>query len=235
MGQVLHGCATTTEAIRPTIKHSQERLRRLARRYGINPKTVAKWKKRPSVADLPTGPKEAKSRVLSVEDEAMHLARGLRALSGVEAVLSLSRDAELLRSAAAPRCELMVRTYRGVASFAMRAATAPFEIGRPAKKIDDARPNIGVCVHPGPPQRSDGEGARAATLALCCARSRSRTASGRRFAISGQTATGGIPEGVRPRRSDQLHGYKPAFVRSERFAAGNPAEPAAAPVFRGRL
>src|ERR1700732_3241050 len=46
MGQVLHGSATTTEAIRRTIQHSQASLRALARRYGINPKTVAKWKAR---------------------------------------------------------------------------------------------------------------------------------------------------------------------------------------------
>ena len=59
MGQVLHGCATTTEAVRRAIQHSQESLRALARRYGINQKTVAKWKKRGSVADLPTGPKDA--------------------------------------------------------------------------------------------------------------------------------------------------------------------------------
>src|SRR5215218_5236080 len=44
MGQVLHGSATTTEAIRRAIHHSQESLRALARRYGINQKTVAKWK-----------------------------------------------------------------------------------------------------------------------------------------------------------------------------------------------
>ena len=54
MGQVLHGSATTTEAIRRAIQHSQESLRALAKRYGINQKTVAKWKKRDSVADLPT-------------------------------------------------------------------------------------------------------------------------------------------------------------------------------------
>ena len=74
MGQVLHGCATTTEAIRRAIQHSQESLRQLAKRYGINQKTVAKWKKRVSVADLPTGPKEAKSSVLSIEDEAIVVA-----------------------------------------------------------------------------------------------------------------------------------------------------------------
>ncbi len=57
MGQILHGSATTTEAIRRAIQSSQESLRALAKRYGINQKTVAKWKKRTAVADLPTGPK----------------------------------------------------------------------------------------------------------------------------------------------------------------------------------
>jgi len=74
MGQVLHGCATTTEAIRRAIQHSQESLRHLSRRCGINQKTVAKRKKRGSVADLPTGPREPKSTVLSFEDEAIIVA-----------------------------------------------------------------------------------------------------------------------------------------------------------------
>jgi transposase InsO family protein len=74
MGQVLHGSATTTTAIRRAIHHSQESLRTLAKRYGINQKTVAKWKRRSSVADLPTGPKEPKSTVLSIEDEAIVVA-----------------------------------------------------------------------------------------------------------------------------------------------------------------
>ena len=34
MGQVLHGSATTTEAVRRAIQHSQESLRALAKRYG---------------------------------------------------------------------------------------------------------------------------------------------------------------------------------------------------------
>ena len=51
MGQVLHGCATTTEAVRRAIQNSQESLRALAKRYGVNQKTVAKWRKRGSVAD----------------------------------------------------------------------------------------------------------------------------------------------------------------------------------------
>src|SRR6202161_4762114 len=74
MGQVLHGSATTTAAIRRKIQHSPASLRALARRYGINPKTVAKWKKRGSVADLPTGPREPRSTVLSIGDEAIIVA-----------------------------------------------------------------------------------------------------------------------------------------------------------------
>ena len=74
MGQVLHGGATTTAAIRRAIHHSQESLRSLAQRYGINAKTVAKWKQRTSVADMPTGPKQPRSSVLSVEDEAVVVA-----------------------------------------------------------------------------------------------------------------------------------------------------------------
>ena len=74
MGQILHGSATTTEAVRRVIQHSQESLRALATRYGINPKTVAKWRSRRTVVDLKTGPKEPKSTVLSVEDEAVIIA-----------------------------------------------------------------------------------------------------------------------------------------------------------------
>ena len=74
MGQILHGCATTTGAIRRAIQHSQESLRALSKRYGINQKTVAKWKARTSVIDRPTGPKEPKSTVLSIEDEAIVVA-----------------------------------------------------------------------------------------------------------------------------------------------------------------
>ena len=70
----LHGSATTTEAVRRAIQHSQASLRALAKRYGINPKTVAKWKGRTSVADAPTGPKEPRSTVLSVEEEAVVVA-----------------------------------------------------------------------------------------------------------------------------------------------------------------
>src|SRR5918993_4162532 len=74
MGQVHHGGATTTAAVRRAIQHSQESLRGLARRHGINPKTVAKWKKRTSVQDQRTGPKDPRSTVLTLQEEAIIVA-----------------------------------------------------------------------------------------------------------------------------------------------------------------
>jgi len=74
MVQVLHGSARTTAAVRRAIQHSQESLRALAKRHGINQKTVAKWKKRTSADDQRTGPKAPHSTVLSPEEEAVVVA-----------------------------------------------------------------------------------------------------------------------------------------------------------------
>jgi transposase InsO family protein len=46
----------------------------VAGRYGINPKTVSKWRRRTSTADAPMGPKELSSTVLSKEEEAIVVA-----------------------------------------------------------------------------------------------------------------------------------------------------------------
>ena len=74
MGQILHGSATTTEAVRRAIQNSQASLRELAARYGINPKTVAKWRRRASASDAAMGPKEPHSTVLTKEEEALIVA-----------------------------------------------------------------------------------------------------------------------------------------------------------------
>lgn len=57
MGQVLHGSARTTEAVRRAIQRSEASVRMLAGRYGISPTTVQKWRKRASVSDARMGPK----------------------------------------------------------------------------------------------------------------------------------------------------------------------------------
>ena len=64
MGQVLHGCATTTEAIRRAIQRSEASVRVLARRHGISATT----------SDARMGPKQISSSVLTVEQEAMIVA-----------------------------------------------------------------------------------------------------------------------------------------------------------------
>lgn len=74
MGQILHGCASTTEAVRGAIQNSQESIRALAARYHINPKTFAKWKHRSTVNDAAMGPKNPKSSVLSQEEELLIVA-----------------------------------------------------------------------------------------------------------------------------------------------------------------
>ncbi len=70
MGQVLHNCATTTHAVRATIQRSQASVAEIAEQYGINQKTVRKWRARQSVEDKPMGPKSPHSTVLSPEEEA---------------------------------------------------------------------------------------------------------------------------------------------------------------------
>ena len=74
MGQVRHGSATTTHAVRAAIQRSQASISELSRELGINPKTVAKWRKRATVEDLKTGPKEPRSTVLTEAEEAMVVA-----------------------------------------------------------------------------------------------------------------------------------------------------------------
>ena len=70
MGQVLHRCATTTHAVRAAIQRSKASVAELAEQYGINQKTVRKWRSRKSVEDAPMGPKEVRSTVLTSEEEA---------------------------------------------------------------------------------------------------------------------------------------------------------------------
>lgn len=70
MGQILHGRATTTIAIRKSIRESKESIQKLAKKYNINHNTVSKWKKREDVLDQKPGPKP-KSTVLTTEEEAI--------------------------------------------------------------------------------------------------------------------------------------------------------------------
>jgi len=55
-------------------------VRALARRHGVNQKTIAKWKKRSSTADLRPGPTEPRSTTLTIEEEAIVVAFRRRTL-----------------------------------------------------------------------------------------------------------------------------------------------------------
>ena len=74
MGQVRHGSATTTHAVRAAIQRSKASVAQLAEQYAINPKTVMKWRHRQAVEDLPMGPRKPSSTVLSPEEEALCVA-----------------------------------------------------------------------------------------------------------------------------------------------------------------
>jgi transposase-like protein len=62
-----------TSTSQRSIQRIQESSQTLAKRYSINPKTVAKWLKRLTTADVPIGPKPS-SMVLSAEQEAIAIA-----------------------------------------------------------------------------------------------------------------------------------------------------------------
>jgi glycosyltransferase involved in cell wall biosynthesis len=81
---------------------------------------------------------------------AASLADGLRALPDTEAFLSLSTRAELLRSVSAPRCDLPVATYDGLAGFVLRVAAAAFAVRPLAARIRVLAPDVAVCALPGP-------------------------------------------------------------------------------------
>ncbi len=74
MGQILHGSATTTHAVRAAIQRSTATIAQLSEQYDLNPKTVMKWRNRTSLEDMPMGPKDPCSSVLSRAQEALCVA-----------------------------------------------------------------------------------------------------------------------------------------------------------------
>jgi len=79
---------------------------------------------------------------------AAELADTLRALPGHDGALSLSAQAELLRGAAAPRCELPFKTYSGLAGLLLRLPAAPFEVESLAARIRALAPDVVICGMP---------------------------------------------------------------------------------------
>ena len=71
MTEIRHGSASTTQAIRTPIQPAQASIAERSRELGIHPKTVSRWRKRQSVEEQKTGPKEPRSTVLRADGEAM--------------------------------------------------------------------------------------------------------------------------------------------------------------------
>ncbi len=105
MGQLLHGSATTTAGVRRAIQNSQASIRTLAKQYRINPKTVAKWKKRSTVQDADMGPKQRHSTILTAEEEVLIVAfRKLTLLPLDDCLYALQETIPYLTRSALHRC-----------------------------------------------------------------------------------------------------------------------------------
>src|SRR5215210_5952920 len=101
----LHGSARTTQSVRAELQEAQEATRALAAQYRLNPKTVAKWRKRTTTADQPMGPSRPRSTVLTEAEEAIVVEFRRRTLPPLDDVLGCLREAiPTLSRSALHRC-----------------------------------------------------------------------------------------------------------------------------------
>jgi transposase InsO family protein len=92
MAAGLHGSARTTPRVRAELQAAQGTTRALAARYGLNPKTVAKWRRRTSTADARMGPSRPRSSVLTEAEEAVVVEFRRRTLLPLDDVLGCLRQ-----------------------------------------------------------------------------------------------------------------------------------------------
>src|SRR3954468_25082842 len=70
MAAGLHGSARTTPRARAELQAAQGATSALAARYGLNPRTVARWRRRTTTADRPMGPSRPRSSALTEAEAA---------------------------------------------------------------------------------------------------------------------------------------------------------------------
>ncbi len=105
MGQVLHKLARTTQVVRRDIQNSQWSLIKAGKRFKVNSKTIAKWRKRDFVDDAPMGPKVIKSTVLTqAEEEAIVAFRKMTELPLDDVLYSLQKSIPHLTRSSLHRC-----------------------------------------------------------------------------------------------------------------------------------
>jgi hypothetical protein len=106
VASMLHGCARTTPRIRAELQGSKESAQSLARRYGLTPKTVTKWKGRANTLDGPHGAARAPQHCTNGSpQEAIVVEFQRRTLLPLDDVLGCLRDTipNLTRNATASR------------------------------------------------------------------------------------------------------------------------------------
>ena len=84
--------ARTTPRIRAELKAAKASSRTFALRYGLNPKTVLKWRKRAGTGDAAMGLKTPKSTVLTPAEEAIVVEFRRRTLLPLDDILGSLRD-----------------------------------------------------------------------------------------------------------------------------------------------
>ena len=92
MAAGLHGPVRTTPRVRAELQAAQGTTRSLAARYGLNPKTVAKWRGRTGTADAPMGPRRPRSSVLTEIEEAIVVEFRRHTLLPLDDVLGCLRE-----------------------------------------------------------------------------------------------------------------------------------------------
>ncbi len=80
---------------------------------------------------------------------ALELARALRAVPGVSVVLSLSTNAEIMQGGL-PECDLPLPTYTGLAGWARRLASTPFEAPFLGRRLGALELDGAICAMPAP-------------------------------------------------------------------------------------
>jgi transposase-like protein len=104
MGKIPHGCARTTPATRHLIQQSTESLQTLAIRFGIDPKTVAKWRSRTTTEEAVRGPKPASTVLTPAEEAAIVLFRQQTLLPLDDCLYALQEAIPTLSRSSLHRC-----------------------------------------------------------------------------------------------------------------------------------
>lgn len=104
MASILHANAKTTPRIRKEIQDANESIAALAARLGLNPKTVAKWKKASSTQDGLSGPKIRPSVLTLAEQQVICEVRRQMQLSLDDLYIVLKPHVQKLSRSNLHRC-----------------------------------------------------------------------------------------------------------------------------------